>query len=199
MWLPPWYLYTLRPIYVFSRIFGGMPFSITRNAKGEIQDARVSAFDLIWFIASICLYLFQIFIYYQNMKLPQQVSNDSSYMLLLANHVRSLMGLVLGIIVIAADMYNRFKFVAIFNSFIFFDKEVNMPTFIIHFLTCRSIRKYLIFSISKLQSMELNWIIKSGIVTFYLGTHLRSLYIWCWLCFHTIAKMIATVIRFLAL
>lgn len=49
------FVYTLRPIYIFSRIFGAMPFSLVHNSIGEIQKARVNIFDFLWFMVSIAV------------------------------------------------------------------------------------------------------------------------------------------------
>lgn len=41
---------SIRPIYYFSRVFGFLPFSIEFDSKGEVQNARISAFDFLWFV-----------------------------------------------------------------------------------------------------------------------------------------------------
>lgn len=116
------FLYTFRPIYIFSRVFGALPFSIIYDANGDIQKAHVSVFDFIWFVGSIGMFIFFGYGSQQNLKLTQE--SMESDMLMLGNRMRLYSGLISGVIIISIDMKNRFKLIDIFKKFISFDKEV---------------------------------------------------------------------------
>lgn len=114
---------TLRPFYIISRMFGLLPFSIKFDANGEIQDARVSAFDLLWFAISICVYLFMAVAFnLQMMEIPPDYK--VSFILYFGDMLLSLSGLIFGPIEIIMDMCNRFKLVSIIRKLTAFDKEV---------------------------------------------------------------------------
>lgn len=51
------FAHSLKPIYVLSRIFGFMPFTIVFDSNGAVQTARIKAIDFIWFMASIGIYM----------------------------------------------------------------------------------------------------------------------------------------------
>lgn len=115
------FLYTFRPIYIYSRAFGALPFSIFKNENGDVQRADVSVFDFIWFLVSTCLYIFFFFASYQQFKRIQE-SKDSN-VLMLGSRVRLFSGLFFGVIIIVLDMCSRF--VNILKKFISFDNEVS--------------------------------------------------------------------------
>lgn len=60
-WQKDSFAYCFRPVYIVSRIFGLMPFSITFGSNGEIRKSNVSKFDVFWFVVWLCLLLFGVF------------------------------------------------------------------------------------------------------------------------------------------
>lgn len=118
------FFYTLQPIYLFSRVFGSMPFSLNRNLKGEIQGARISVFDFSWFAISMSFYLSMLYIYLQDVQLPRD--SNESYILILGDKIRQIVGLIVAVFIICMDMLNRYRIVEIFHKFMSFDVEVNI-------------------------------------------------------------------------
>lgn len=114
--------YSYRPIYYFSRIFGLMPFSIIYSSDGRAQKPRVSVFDGLWFVISICIYILMAVISYKNIILP--TNSNSSYLMILGDYVLLILGLFIGALTIGMDMCNRFKIVDILKMFDTFDNKV---------------------------------------------------------------------------
>lgn len=118
------FAYAFRPIYLVSRAFGLLPFSIVYHPNGDILNVRVSRLDGIWFGISLCLYLFGIYsslLYIShspNLKLNARILNiayGSSYVL----------GFIFGFLSVILDMRNRFQLIGIIKKFIIFDKEAS--------------------------------------------------------------------------
>lgn len=115
------FAYSFRPNYLFSRIFGLMPFSIAYDSS-RVQVPRVGALDGCWFVISICLYILLAVIAYQNIILPK---DSHSYLTILGDSATLILGLIIGALMIGMDMYNRFKIIGIWQMFKTFDEEVN--------------------------------------------------------------------------
>lgn len=94
--------YSLRPIYYFSRIFGLLPFTIVYDTNGDVYEARVTCFDILWFIISVCLYLLLALFSYTNIQLPE--GPNVSPILVLGDYVLLITGLLYGAIIIVFDM-----------------------------------------------------------------------------------------------
>lgn len=122
-------VHVLRPISIFSRIFGLLPFSIILDSNGDIRRARVRFSDILWFMTSICIYLIMALHCYQNLIVPE--TSNESFILIVINYFRLISGLVFGAIMVTIDMFNRSKFITMFKKIIFFDKEVYFQMFII--------------------------------------------------------------------
>lgn len=115
------FCYNVKPIHVYSRIFGLIPYSIVVSNVGPVQ-AKVRLFDFCWFIISICFYLFLIIPYSKIVQVPQN-PNESS-ILVLGDTILICFGLVFGAIIVIIDMFNRFRIVDILSKFMLFDKKV---------------------------------------------------------------------------
>lgn len=118
------FAYSFLPIYYFSRFFGLMPFSLIYDSDGEIQAPRISLLDGVWFIISICVYVFAAFTNFQIVTLPKEMPLAS--LLYFGHYILLIQGLLVCTIAIGLDMYNRNKVVAILKTFIAFDKEVSV-------------------------------------------------------------------------
>lgn len=116
-------LFSLRPIYIFSRIFGLMPFSIIRNSNYEIQGVQVGKFDLLWFIISISLYSFMAIICFQTTHYVKSPIN--SVVIVTGDRILLTICLCNCVIKVVMDMCNRFRLIDIMKKFAFFDNEVS--------------------------------------------------------------------------
>lgn len=136
------FAYSFRPTYYFSRVFGLMPFSIISESNGEVQS-RVTAFDAVWFIISMCLYLAIACISYNERLRRAKVLSVST----IGYKIHLIFTLVFGAISIGFDMYNRFKLVDILNKFTRFDREVSTTVWFNWFLCILHKNIYLYFMI----------------------------------------------------
>lgn len=59
-WSNDTFAHCFRPIYIFSRAFGLMPFSIICQSNGGVRESKVTKFDALWFAHWLCLLLFGI-------------------------------------------------------------------------------------------------------------------------------------------
>lgn len=117
------FVYNLQPIASYSRIFGLIPFSVIRSPNGGAYEARVKPFDILWFIISICSYVFLGFVYIHSIDVPK--SRYESYILLFGDSILISLGIFFGAVIIIMDMINRFRIVDILNNFVAFDKNVS--------------------------------------------------------------------------
>lgn len=110
-------------IYKFSRLFGLMPFTVTFDAKGNVNHPHIKLFDILWL--TLCLYscMMMAFTYYENFKLPQ--AQKISSILVFGNAFLIIFGVLWVIIIIIMDLMNRFKLIALLKMFNSFDKEVS--------------------------------------------------------------------------
>lgn len=113
-------IYSFRPVYYFARFFGLLPFKVICDSKGIPIEARVGAFDLIWLVITVCLYLFMAtvcYFYYPHDK------NDF-YVLRMGDRFLIITTLVNGAVACALDMFNRAKVVTTLRDSTRFDMEV---------------------------------------------------------------------------
>lgn len=114
------YLYSFRPIYYFSRFFGLMPFSIIYDSSGEVQRPIITIFDGLWFVISMCSYSFAVFL---SIRLKIMKQPSPTFVTILGNTF-IMMTILYGVLAVAIDMCNRYKFIEIVKKFTGFDKEV---------------------------------------------------------------------------
>lgn len=117
------FAFSFRPIYFLSRAFGLMPFSITYDSNGEIQEPRISRLDVLGFVIGICVQLILTYLHIRNVKASKD-PNTAQYFLILCDYVLWVAIMIYGILLRGLDMYNRFKLVNILKDFTMFDKEV---------------------------------------------------------------------------
>ena len=115
-------IYGLLPVYFFSRAIGLLPFSIVCNSTGKVQCARVRAFDFIWFVFSIGLYISMALFIYQAMVIPKDP--NESVILIIGDNLLLISGLASAVIFILIDMFNRNRLVGILKNLTVFDDEV---------------------------------------------------------------------------
>lgn len=116
------FIHSFRPFYYFARIFGYLPFTILYDSNDSIYRPTITVFDSLWFIISICLQIFVVIL-----SVPiSQISHTTSLILNDSGRLMLIVSLAFGVVIIAMDMYHRFKFVHIFNEFNKIDDEVGL-------------------------------------------------------------------------
>ena len=117
------FAYSFKPIYIFSRIFGFMPFTITFDSNGAIQTARIRMIDFIWFIISIGIHLISS-IHFIMLYCHQPIPETSTT---LAYGTQSIVVFrkLFNCLCIGIDMYNRHKLVEILRKINIFDENVS--------------------------------------------------------------------------
>lgn len=111
-----------KPVYYFSRAFGLLPFSIRRDANGEVQEPTVNKIDGVWFLFTIVVFLTAS--QFSHRYISAFNSSSQMYVSVLLDNFRLVLSLIFGAVMIALDMLNRFKLVKLWKLFIIFDKEV---------------------------------------------------------------------------
>lgn len=112
-----------RPIYIVSRIFGLMPFSIAYHSNGVIYRPVVNKLDALWFLLAMATFIsfiylsFEFFISGEHANLLTAVSFVGTFFVFGFNVIVCLLAINL-------DMCFRFKFVNIFKKITTFDRKV---------------------------------------------------------------------------
>lgn len=114
--------YGFQSNYQYSRAVGLWPFQITHNAMESNEKTRVRLVDILWFCASICLYLTATFYTFDNMQFARD-SSAKSYFLFIC-YIFQIATLGFGAFAIVLDMFNRNKLANILEQFTAFDNEV---------------------------------------------------------------------------
>lgn len=112
---------SFRPIYIVSRFFVQMPFSMNfrRGSNGDIDRPIINKLDGVWFVVSISIFIFDASrILSLNRKFLSPISFVGLIFVFGIVHV-------LGLLAIILDMCYRFKLVNIFKTIIVFDKKIN--------------------------------------------------------------------------
>lgn len=110
------FMQSFRPVYYVSRVFGLKPFSIIYDSNGAVQQSKITKFDGLWFVISMCIYVMMAF--------SVEESTDGKFIFLLGN-VFTIFGLACSVLTIIFDMYNRSRFIDILKNISIFDKEVS--------------------------------------------------------------------------
>lgn len=118
------FVHSFEPIYYFSRFFGLMPFKIVRNTDGELLMPKVSRLDRLWFVVSICLYLYLVYILGQYIVLAKYMTRQQS-ILFIGDQLRLIFCLIFATVAIGTDMCNRFKLVDLLKKIVIIDKDVS--------------------------------------------------------------------------
>lgn len=115
-------IHTYRPIYIVSRIFGQMPFSIVYHPNGDIHRPAINKLDAVWFLLSmsvfICLMYSAIELFSTNSIVVSRIST-------LGNIIIFGISCILGLLAIILDMCFRFKLINTFKKFTKFDQKVS--------------------------------------------------------------------------
>lgn len=121
------FLYTFRPIYYVSRVFGLMPYTIVYDTNGDAVKPKKTACDCLWFVISILVYTALAYLIYQEKTVPSYDKSTSMLILMLGDRILSILSLIFGAQLIIMDMCNRYKLIDILKNVTIFDKEVSFP------------------------------------------------------------------------
>lgn len=111
----PNFAYSFRPVYLFLRLFGLMPFSIIYNSNDEIQKCKITKFDGCWFVISLSMYLLMA-IFIKVIHVPTSFS--------ILGTIFGILGYTYSFSAIVVNMWNRNRFVKILKQITIFDMEV---------------------------------------------------------------------------
>lgn len=116
------FAHSFKPIYILSRIFGFMPFTIAYDSNGAIQTARITVIDFVWFTISVGVYILStinFIAFIRHAQIPKAYVT-------LAYATRSIIIFrkIFYIVCIITDMFNRFKLVEILKKISNFDEKV---------------------------------------------------------------------------
>lgn len=110
---------SFRPVYYFSRIFGLMPFSIIcDDTNGEVQQSKITKFDGLWFVISLCFPSLMGYFVQASIK-PQ--------LIFLLDYVFEISAFIYWILSIVVNMFYRSRFINILKKITTFDEEVRIP------------------------------------------------------------------------
>lgn len=121
------FAHSFQPIYILSRIFGLMPFTIVFDSNDKIQTARVKVIDLIWFTIAIGIYLCSI----THFPLAGQhiflyiLVPDSTLTLAFGTKSIVIFRRLFNCLSIGMEMCNRFKLIEILKNINTFDEKVS--------------------------------------------------------------------------
>lgn len=121
------FTHSFKPIYILSRIFGFMPFTIVYDSNGAIQTAQIKVIDFFWFIISIVIYLLST-LYFITYVRRKQIP-DSFATLAYATRTIVIFRKLFYCVCISTDMCNRFKLVEILKKINIFDERVSQSYF----------------------------------------------------------------------
>lgn len=119
-------VFSYKPIYYCSRVFGLLPFSLAYDSNGEIKAPKISKFDAVWFVLSIAIYLV-----FANV-IPMHLQKNAfvpAPILIMGYRLLLMFGLIYGAVMIVENMSSRFKFVKILKMFTGFDREARFFSF----------------------------------------------------------------------
>lgn len=111
----------IRPVYILSRIFGLLPFSINYDTNGHAESVCVRMFDAIWFAGAMAINL--IFIYFMIDFIKGSSPTRSAFsefggrLILIFSLVNSSLSIIL-------DLFNQSRLLKISKDFFAFDAEV---------------------------------------------------------------------------
>ena len=119
------FVYSFRPIYYFSRIYGLMPFTITYNSYTKTHGSKLKCHDILWFIVSITIHLIHI-LTTTKYTLYLQDSKNISNILVSGDYFLEVFSMYYNIILVGLDMCMRSKLMMyIFEKINVFDEEVS--------------------------------------------------------------------------
>lgn len=127
------FLNSFKVNYYFLRAFGLWPFSFVRDSNGRVQKSKITKLDLLWFIASLLLYISASIFFIKNTKIPVNDENEKCSAMCFINkgyYIRIVFSLVLVTLSIGVDMCNRFKLVIALKMFVHFDGLVSVFSFL---------------------------------------------------------------------
>lgn len=111
----------IRPVYIFCRIFGLLPFRINCDSNHNIKSTSVGAYDIAWFLISISINLTFIYLILPSIKPSNEFRSSVLYV---GGRLILLVGYILATLSIILDLFNRNRITGILMDFYSFDKKV---------------------------------------------------------------------------
>lgn len=124
-WQKYTFAYCFRPIYIVSRVFGLMPFSITFQLNGNVREPNVSKFDILWFAIWLCHNLLGIFVTFRMANVDPSNPQEFSLISVLGDSGILLLTLIVTSIAMGLNLRNRHKLVDIIKRISNLDKEAS--------------------------------------------------------------------------
>lgn len=118
------FIHSFHPIYIFSRMFGLMPFSIVYYPNGDVEKPKVSILDAIWFAILLSIYVFG-FSVVLSFVIDEPPDSTMSWITTIVFTLSSESSLIFCCLSSIANMGNRFKLIDILKMFIIFDQEAS--------------------------------------------------------------------------
>lgn len=118
------FAYGFRPIYLFSRFFGLMPFSIIYDSTGEALKPSISRLACFWLVILISIHTLMFITVFKAIEIPTG-QFEYSPILYVGDAILFLMQLVCTILLFGLNIRNRFEFIDILKMFVEFDKEAS--------------------------------------------------------------------------
>lgn len=108
-------------IYLFARLFGFWPFSFDLQKNGKVCRSYVTAIDYIWFAISLSVYSF--FIYFNDVE--HYTVLPYSFVEVVASQLTLIGGVLIAMLSVVLDLWNRDRIRKIFVKLNEFDDEVH--------------------------------------------------------------------------
>lgn len=126
----------IKPVIIASRIFGFFPFIVRFGPNGNIEAAKIRLVDVIWFIVFLFINLTSS--YFVLTASPNYASTAESTVLHLSDWFFDIYGVIVLLILVSLDMFNRNRLVNVLNDILMFDQKVRRT-------------KSLLFNVSKIK------------------------------------------------
>lgn len=119
---PKDFYYSIRPMVIMSRCYGLHPFSYETNVYGEVHRTKVTVIDSLWFMVALTMYSTCAFVMSLHVRLSPEYK--TVFLLMLAEQILLVFGLVMCVMGISMDMLNRNRILRNIQRFQAFDAEV---------------------------------------------------------------------------
>lgn len=115
------FYHSIQPVYIISRIFGLLPFTVLYNSNGYMHKAKVRLLDLIWFVFMIIV---NFGLTYKMVTKVQRMIDGDTSILFASGRLIILLNFVKVAVASILDMLNRNRLVKMLKDFLKFDKSV---------------------------------------------------------------------------
>lgn len=114
---------SFRPIFIFSRCFALIPFSIETSQLGEVERANLTFLDLIWPCIATAIYLGLTVLSFFG-AIGTKSDMRTTHILVIGDRLLFMFGVTIGTASITMNLINRNRLLWNIQQFEAFDKEV---------------------------------------------------------------------------